>query len=378
MTFGDISLEQAFELGQQAAQMCTDFLSKLRTDLGKPPVHKLQREKGFLPFLLGGKKRYAGRKTLEPGKPFVMSSSGMETVRRDNAKIASGTMEVCLDNIIMNHDYDATESIAYVHQILRDLLTGKTPMSQLIISKGLSKSKQHYEDSAMRQVHSELAKRIEARSHVTGEEPYHTGDRVKFVMVQGASKSKAFERSEDPLYALRNRIPIDVEYYIQNQMVKPLLRIFNPLIDPSTPLKKYNAKGEKVPLTQKEIESLKTYKVLFTGPHMETRVQKLPQSKGIMKFAKRQKRCLGCRCSMSEQVGATCTHCDGQSIQEQLQSQKANLEQLQAKCLQTCRDCVGDQTATHIPCANNDCDNFYMREKVVVDIEDLMEKLNLF
>ena len=40
----------------------------------------------------------------------------------------------------------------------------------------------------------------------------------------------AYEKSEDPLYVLENNIPIDTKYYLENQLSKPLLRIFEPIM----------------------------------------------------------------------------------------------------------------------------------------------------
>ena len=40
----------------------------------------------------------------------------------------------------------------------------------------------------------------------------------------------AYEKSEDPLYVLENNIPIDTKYYLENQLSKPLLRIFEPIL----------------------------------------------------------------------------------------------------------------------------------------------------
>lgn len=40
----------------------------------------------------------------------------------------------------------------------------------------------------------------------------------------------AYEKSEDPLYVLENNIPIDTKYYLDNQLSKPLLRIFEPVL----------------------------------------------------------------------------------------------------------------------------------------------------
>ena len=384
VTFGDVSVDEALDLGQQAADKVTAFLSKMRTDQGKEPVHLLQREKVFLPFLLVSKKKYAGRKSLGPGMPFFFSSSGLETVRRDNAKIGSGTLQHCLDEIIMNGDYDGSRSIAYVHETVEKLKTGQIEFSELIISKSLSKSAKHYAESKTKAVHSELARRIAERSHITGEQVYHTGDRVKFVMVQGTKNSKAFERSEDPLFALKNRTPIDFDYYIWNQMMKPLLRIFTPILAPHEKLKKINSKGDSVYINDKEIMQTTAYKRLFVGPHMNRVVQRVVDADkavpgSIMSFVKKQKRCLGCSCGFMGN-GAVCKHCDGKSedIKAQLNQKMDVLREKQDQCLATCRACVNDPDAIDIPCSNNDCDNYYRREKVVVDIEDLASKLLRF
>jgi DNA polymerase delta subunit 1 len=40
----------------------------------------------------------------------------------------------------------------------------------------------------------------------------------------------AYEKSEDPIYVLENNIPIDTKYYLENQLSKPLMRIFEPIL----------------------------------------------------------------------------------------------------------------------------------------------------
>ena len=39
-----------------------------------------------------------------------------------------------------------------------------------------------------------------------------------------------YENAEDPKYVLENDLPIDTNYYIENQIKKPLLRIFESVI----------------------------------------------------------------------------------------------------------------------------------------------------
>lgn len=40
----------------------------------------------------------------------------------------------------------------------------------------------------------------------------------------------AYEKAEDPIYVLQNNIPIDTAYYLENQLAKPLARIFEPIL----------------------------------------------------------------------------------------------------------------------------------------------------
>ena len=42
--------------------------------------------------------------------------------------------------------------------------------------------------------------------------------------------SAAYDKSEDPLYVLENNIPIDTKHYLDNQLSKPLMRIFEPIL----------------------------------------------------------------------------------------------------------------------------------------------------
>ena len=111
---------------------------------------------------------------------------------------------------------------AFVKQTISDLLQNKVDLSQLVITKALSKS-----DYANKQAHVELAERMKKRD--AGSAPA-LGDRVAYVIIKASSNTPAYDRSEDPLYVLDNNIPIDTKYYLENQLSKPLLRIFEPIL----------------------------------------------------------------------------------------------------------------------------------------------------
>jgi len=50
------------------------------------------------------------------------------------------------------------------------------------------------------------------------------------IELHGFLGAAAYEKSEDPLYVLENNLPIDTKYYLENQLSKPLMRIFEPIL----------------------------------------------------------------------------------------------------------------------------------------------------
>ncbi len=401
--FPGVDMQEAFRLGQEAADLCTEMLNEHRKAAGKEYIHKLQREKGFNPFLSVGKKKYAGRRwmTLDQPEP-EFASSGLETVRRDNALIGSETQENALKMLIMEGDLDGKRATKYIHEQIEKLLHGKIEMSKLIISKALSKTFEHYEKKGGKQPHVQLAKKIDARKHKTGEVGYNTGDRVKFVIVQGPKnkqkKTDVAECAEDPLYALQNRLNIDYEYYLWQQMMKPLLRIFTPIFSPKgniktihgleeerpvETMKKKKGKGkDKDDLDLNELKKLTAFKVLFTGKHMRSMVQKADtnSSVGIAKFTVKQDTCISCNTRVEKNGLPLCRHCEPkrQITYLTLMNEKRQLEDKRWACWVGCQQCVGEKYSHPIECAQKDCSNFYERQKVLYDIEDLDKKLNKF
>lgn len=88
----------------------------------------------------------------------------------------------------------------------------------------LTKTEDEY---AGKQAHVELANRMMKRD--AGSAP-KLGDRVPYVIVAAAKGTAAYLKSEDPIYVLENNVPIDTQYYLDNQISKPLLRIFEPIL----------------------------------------------------------------------------------------------------------------------------------------------------
>lgn len=110
-------------------------------------------------------------------------------MRRDNCRLVSTVLETCLFKMLIDRDVKGAEAyvdpylsghmltIRYVKRTIADLLQNKIDMSQLVITKALTKNE--YEN---KQPHVELAERMRKRD--AGSAP-SLGDRVAYVIVKG-------------------------------------------------------------------------------------------------------------------------------------------------------------------------------------------------
>ncbi|TEB29100.1 delta DNA polymerase [Coprinellus micaceus] len=338
--FGPTELVQVMALGQEAAAfVTTKFVNPI----------KLEFEKVYYPYLLISKKRYAGLYWTKPEKWDKMDSKGIETVRRDNCRLVSTVIETCLHKMLIDRDVRGAED--YVKQTIADLLQNKVDMSQLVITKALAKA-----DYAGKQAHVELAERMRQRD--AGSAPA-VGDRVAYVIIKGIKGAAAYEKSEDPLYVLENNLPIDTKYYLENQLSKPLMRIFEPIL------------GEKA-------------QSLLSGDHTRTIQIATPTvNHGLMKYTVKHATCMGCKTplksSNSVKNGAVCNKCRPRLV-ELHQKQVLNASALQVRFARLWTQCQRCQGSLHqdVLCSSKDCPIFYMRKKAQKDVEDANGTLERF
>ncbi|KAF8141671.1 DNA polymerase family B-domain-containing protein [Boletus edulis] len=337
--FGPSDLKTVMDLGAQAAAFVTAKFIK--------PIN-LEFEKVYFPYLLISKKRYAGLYWTKVEKYDKMDAKGIETVRRDNCRLVSTVIETCLHKMLIDRDVKGAED--YTKRMISDLLQNKIDMSQLVITKALAKA-----DYAAKQAHVELAERMRQRD--AGSAPA-LGDRVAYVIVKGIKGAAAYEKSEDPLYVLENNIPIDTKYYLENQLSKPLMRIFEPIL------------GEKA-------------NSLLSGDHTRTIAIATPTVGGLMKFAVKTVTCLGCKTALrpnnSISNGAVCNNCRPR-IHELYQKQVNATSQMQVRFSRLWTQCQRCQGSLHqdVLCTSKDCPIFYMRKKAQKDVEDVSTILERF
>jgi hypothetical protein len=143
---------------------------------------------------------------------------GIVLKRRDNAPIVKIVYGGIID-IIMKEQNIPSAVIAF-EKYMRKLLSGEYPIETLIISKTLSS---YYKDPD-RIAHRVLADRIAERD--PGNKPL-VGDRIPFVYVKVDKNTKLQgDKIEHPDYIREHSLPLDYEFYIMNQIRKPVTQIF--------------------------------------------------------------------------------------------------------------------------------------------------------
>ncbi|XP_065158452.1 DNA polymerase delta catalytic subunit [Atheta coriaria] len=332
------TLEESMELGREAAELISQKFIK--------PI-KLEFEKVYFPYLLINKKRYAGLYFTNTEKYDKMDCKGIETVRRDNCTLVVNVINTCLQKLLIEKDPDG--AVAFTKKTIADLLQNNIDISQLIITKELSKS-----DYAAKQAHVELAHKITKRD--PGNAP-QLGDRIPYVIIAAGKNSKAYEKAENPLYVLENNIPIDTNYYLENQLSKPLIRIFQPILGD-------NAES-----------------ILLKGEHTRKKTVVTSKISALAAFTKKREVCLGCKCVLPKEheKEALCEHCHDKEpmlYQKEL-SHHRQLEDKFAVLYTECQRCMGS-LHEEILCTNQDCDIFYIRKKVQMELEGSKTRVERF
>ncbi|KAI5191424.1 DNA polymerase delta subunit 1 [Nematocida minor] len=327
-----ITLEQAFEIGNSISLFVSNRL---------PNPLTLEFEKVYHPFVLMNKKRYAGCAKSSANDPGRIDTKGIETVRRDNCLLIRELMKECIDKVLLEGDVEGTRKL--IRERVDDLLKNNIGISQLIITKSISKQEGEY---AVTLAHVSLAERMRKRE---GTGP-GLGDRVPYVIIAG--KGPLHERSEDPVYALQNNLPIDTLYYLKNQITKPLERLLSYVI--------------------KDINELLSPPPGYTGcMGGENGRREMP--KGIGSFFKKKKVCGICR-SGEYPVCKVCTR----AYPEVIMRTYKKLYELQYKYYKVMGECQDMQESRHTPivCSNRDCPVYYVRIELVKKIEEVQERYN--
>lgn len=214
---GREALEATMHLTEEAGKFVTRCL--------KPP-HDFEYDKVFGPFIIFSKKRYVGNKYEESPDSYYQTSMGIATKRRDYAPIVKLIYGGALRILLTQKDIPA--AVGFVKEKLKELVEGKMSLNMLTMSKSL---RAEYA-SASPPAHKVLAERIKARD--PGNAPA-SGERVQFIYVlplpgQTAAKLQG-DRVETPAYIRSKGLKPDYRFYIEHQLMNPLVQLFALVVD---------------------------------------------------------------------------------------------------------------------------------------------------
>jgi DNA polymerase I len=180
-----------------------------------PENIKMKLEGVFKKILLVTKKKYAGYlfESINDKGKIVMK--GIETVRRDWCSLVEEVLSTFLEKILVKGS--EKEAIDYLKEIVEKLKRGEIEIEKLAIIKTLSRPITQYKGQ---QPHVELVKKMIKRGDTNIPS---VGDRISYVIVAGPQR--IVERAESVEYVKKYKIPIDVNYYLEHQLLPPLERI---------------------------------------------------------------------------------------------------------------------------------------------------------
>lgn len=192
------------------------FAEKINTEI--PELMELEFE-GFYPRGIfvsakltgyGAKKKYA---LLNEDNDIIIK--GFETVRRNWSPIAKEVQEEVINIILRENNIE--KAVKYVQQVIKDLKSNSYPIEKVIISTQLQKDIGTYEQHGP---HVAAAQRMKNKGIPVG-----PGTPVQYVIVSG--KEKIRDRARLPEEVTQK--DYDSEYYINNQVIPGVDRIFDVL-----------------------------------------------------------------------------------------------------------------------------------------------------
>lgn len=250
-----------------------DASNEFKKLLKKP--HDLEYEKSYWPFILVGKKKYCANKYDFDDKKCTLSSMGIVLKRRDNAPIVKYIYGGILDIILNKLDIKA--SLKFLRSSLNDMIKGKFPLEDFIVTKSLKNSYANPSQIA----HFVLSERMGQRD--PGNKP-QANDRLPYIYIEtpaarrGEKKLLQGDKIEHPDYIREHKLKIDYRHYLENQVMNPVAQIYGIILEElegyrlgkqyfvdmkKTLMKEKNGNLEKVRKRLAELREKEVKRILF-------------------------------------------------------------------------------------------------------------------
>ena len=205
---------------ERAREVAREF-----TETVLPAPHDLEYEKTFWPMLLLAKKKYVGNMYERDPSKSKLKYMGIVLKRRDNAPIVRSVVQAFLDPLLNNLDVQA--AIDNMVGVIERVIDGRVALDELVITKTL---RAEYKDRS-KIAHAVLAQRLGERD--PGNAP-QVNDRIPMVHIRppgGGNKCLQGDKVEIPEYVAEHNLEIDLQYYLEDQIMNPSLQMLSAIAD---------------------------------------------------------------------------------------------------------------------------------------------------
>ncbi len=205
VVYGDT--DSCFLKSEDVKERAEKFLKELNEKL--PGIMSLELEGFYKRGVFVTKKRYA--LIDDTGK---ITTKGLEVVRRDWSKVAKDTQQKVIRTVLEGHPEKAKE---IVKKVIADLKGGKTPLEDVVVYTQMVKELDEYKQEG-RHVAA-------ARKALAGGRKIGKGSVISYIVCRGpgsiSGRSKPVNLVKPGEY--------DADYYIENQVLPPVMRILESL-----------------------------------------------------------------------------------------------------------------------------------------------------
>jgi DNA polymerase alpha subunit A len=180
----------------------------------------------FRKMLLLRKKKYAALIVDESTGKKNIEKKGIDVVRREWCTLSINASNFILDQLFSDNDReDSIEKIYnYLQRLSEDIKSNQYSAENFIINKSLSKNPEDYPDGKT-QPHVQVALRLKARGIGC-----HPGDTIQYIICKDDEKKSYAEKAYHPdELKMDNKLEIDYEWYLNQQILPPILRLCEPI-----------------------------------------------------------------------------------------------------------------------------------------------------
>lgn len=292
----------------------------------------------YLPCMINNTHRRGGLWWSRDLQQQKVVAKGFGSSSATGCPLLNHVISGVLNRILIQRSVESAKE--FVIGTITDLLMNRLDITQLIFLRKWT------DESNVRL--RNLAQRTNQRNAAA----INYGDQIAYVVVKSRIEEEIFE---DPVRVIEQSIPVDAQYYLEQQLKAPILRVFEGVLDDPS--------------------------VLVKGAHTRHIVIVAPSASagGLMKFVKVQQQCLACRRAMPGETGAVCKNCTDKEADTygRIMAKRNHYEAIYSKVWTQCQQCQGS-LEQEVLCTSKDCPVFYMRKKVQKDLAEQQNLLDRF